>query len=325
MPLALTCDCGARFDADDLLAGKAVPCPECRQPVQAPARAKTRPQTTMWALASVVLALVGAFTLLGTALAILTGLLALLVIRRQPERFTGSALALCGIGGGVVFSLLTLGLLARPDLLPLAGWLRQRSLAGQIDTTGSLEMITRSNDLLIDRPSHEWGRARNDHTDDPAVGELQQKLDLLLVHVGRHAYVDVIRDTTNNNRSLDSYREVLSQTLNPPRTPLLGRDESSRRWAFGIPEETTGPFPPILKKRTDLAPVDGYDAVEWQVEQARGGQTWWFIIRAYKKAGSPIYVVRAYTRKRQKDANEEELRLILDSVHFESKRRSDPQ
>jgi hypothetical protein len=318
MSLALTCDCGARFDADDLLAGKEVPCPECRQPVQAPARARTTPQTTGWALASVVLALLGAFTLLGTLLAILAGLWALVVIRRQPERFSGAGLAVGGIACGAVFSLLTLALLARPDLLPLAGWFRQRSLAGQIDTTGTLEMITRSNDLLIDRPSHDWGRARNDHTDDPVVGELQQKLDLLLVNVRRHAYVDVIRDTTNNNRSLKDYGDVLSDTLNPPRTALLGRDESSRRWAKGLPEETTGPFPPIRKKQQNLAPVDGHDVVEWQFEQARGGQTWWFIIRAYKgsKAGTPIYVVRAYTLKRQKDANEEELREILDSVRI---------
>ena len=31
MPLSLTCDCGARFELEEALAGQSVSCPECQQ------------------------------------------------------------------------------------------------------------------------------------------------------------------------------------------------------------------------------------------------------------------------------------------------------
>jgi hypothetical protein len=265
----------------------------------------------------VVLALTGAFTLVGTLAAIFVGLYALAVIRRHPGQLTGSRLALGGIAAGVLLTLATLAALARPDVLPLGGWLRQRSLAGQVDTTGTLQMTTRSGMVLIDRPSDEWGRARNDRTDDPAVGSIQQKLDLLLVNVHRHAYVDVIRDTTNNNKKMwHEYEEVVCEGINPVLPPLL-RDEDSRRW-----DQTSakGVFrPDLLAGSRTLEDVGSYNVSEWQFRQRRG-KTWWFLIRVFKKAkpvrGDPVFIIRAYTpRARQKD-NEEELRRILDSVRI---------
>src|SRR5262249_12074077 len=155
---------------------------------------------------------------------------------------------------------------------------------GQVDTSGALQMSSSSGDIIIERPSREWGRARKDHTDDPVVGELQQKLDLLLVNVRRHAYVDVIRDTANGSQALANYAQVLRETLNPPRTPLLGDEDQPRTTAFGGPPSDSGPFP--LRFITDpktLEAVEGYEGREWKITQTRGGQTWVFIIRAYKK------------------------------------------
>jgi hypothetical protein len=318
MPLALTCDCGARFDLDDLLAGKEVPCPECGHAVQAPARAAA-PRTSLWALAAVVLALFGAFTLVGTLLAVVVGLCALLVIRRQPDRLRGTGLALGGIVAGLILSAISLAVLARPDVLPLGGWLRQRTLAGQVDSSGALEMISRSGDVLIDRPSRDWGRARNDQTDDPVVGELQKKLDLLLVNVRRHAYVDVFRDTGNTNLAFEQLRPLLDEALNPPRAPLVGEAER-RTNPWGQPIADVGPFPPRFKAGRDLESVDGYSVREWEVEQARGGQKWWFLVRVYKKprprVGDAVFVVRAYTPKRRQADNEEELRAVLNTLRI---------
>src|SRR5438045_2244643 len=69
MALSLSCACGARFDVDDAQAGKEVVCPECQQSVKAPA-ASPAVVTTDWALASVVLALAGAFTVVGSLAAV---------------------------------------------------------------------------------------------------------------------------------------------------------------------------------------------------------------------------------------------------------------
>jgi hypothetical protein len=323
MPVALTCDCGARFDVDELLAGKEVPCPECATPVQAPLRAAP-PRTSLWALASLVLALTGAFTLVGTLAAVLVGLWALAVIGRDPQRLKGKGLARAGVGLGLVFTALTLAVLFRPALLPAGTWVRQRGMAGQVDATGSLQMVSRSGDVLIERPSRGWGRARNDHTDDPAVGEIQLKRDLLLVNVARRAYVDVYRDTAANVK-LDDYSGVLLRDLNPPRVPLLGEEDDSRfrrrNWQQPDPDTEQGPFPPlVVGSRSSEEPVDGHDWREWTVQQQRGGLKWTFVIRAYKKRPgpgvSPIHVIRAYTPSSRFEQNQEELMRLVDSARI---------
>jgi hypothetical protein len=195
-------------------------------------------------------------------------------------------------------------------------------MAGQVDTSGALAMVSRGGEVFLDRPSRDWGRARNDRTDDPVVGELQQKRDLLLVNIRRHAYVDVYRDTADNSKTLDQYEEVLITALNPPRQSLF-RDEDSRRGWMNPTQSETGPFPPAIRKhRRDLKlEKTSYQFHEWEIEQKRGGQTWSFIIRVYKKArakpGDPMFAVRAYTPKGRLADNEAELRHILDSVHIE--------
>ncbi len=87
----LTCACGARFEVDDTLAGQDVFCPECQQPLKTPALDRPPQLTSGWALASVVLALVGAFTVVGTILAVLLGFYALLHIAPIARAFGAPA------------------------------------------------------------------------------------------------------------------------------------------------------------------------------------------------------------------------------------------
>src|SRR5262245_30616347 len=105
MPMAilLTCDCGARFEVEELLAGQEVSCPECQHALQVPAR-PTPPRTNLLALASVVLCLLGAFTILGTLAAAVLGVLAIVQINRDREHLTGTGFALFGIIGGLGFT-----------------------------------------------------------------------------------------------------------------------------------------------------------------------------------------------------------------------------
>jgi hypothetical protein len=318
MPLALTCDCGARFDADDLLAGQEIPCPECGEPIQAPSK-PTPPRTSLWAVAALVLALIGAFTPAGGLLALLAGLYALNVIRQRPGQLTGQGMALTASALGLLCSIVTAVLFLRPDLVPVGSWFRQRALAGQIDTTGALEMGSRSGDVLITRPSRDWGRARRDRTDDPVVGELQQKADLLLVNIKINAYVEVIRDTTNTV-ALDRYTEAMRTDMNPYREKMLSDEGSGfgRRnpnWVGGAAPDA-GEFPPQFVSARTLEPLDEHEGREWVGTLPRPGQKWRFIIRAYKKRGSPIHVIRAYTPAARFKSNESELRQILDTVRI---------
>ena len=73
MPLSLICDCGARFEVEDALAGQTVSCPECQQPLKAPAAQRPTLRTSAFALASFLLAVVGAFTVVGTIAAVILG------------------------------------------------------------------------------------------------------------------------------------------------------------------------------------------------------------------------------------------------------------
>src|SRR5262245_52712111 len=106
MPLSITCDCGARFDVDDLLAGQEVPCPECTEQVKVSGQSAA-PRTSLWALAALVIALIGGLTPAGGLLAVLVGLIAVLVILRRRKQLMGQWIALIAIGLGLFSSALT--------------------------------------------------------------------------------------------------------------------------------------------------------------------------------------------------------------------------
>ena len=56
MPLSLICACGARIELEDAFAGQEVACPECQQPLRAPAGQNQPVHTSAFALASLTLA-----------------------------------------------------------------------------------------------------------------------------------------------------------------------------------------------------------------------------------------------------------------------------
>src|SRR5262245_61562674 len=97
MALSLTCSCSAHFEVEDTLAGQVVVCPECQASLKAPTLDRKPLRTSGLALASVILALIGAFTILFTLLAVLLGVAALVSISRNRERLAGSGYAVFGI------------------------------------------------------------------------------------------------------------------------------------------------------------------------------------------------------------------------------------
>src|SRR5262249_18323277 len=107
MALSLTCSCGARFEVDDTFAGQLVSCPECHQSLKTPAPAQGPLRTSGYAVVSAVPALVGAFTILLTIVAVMLGAMALVDIARNRGRCAGFGYALFGILCGLGFTGLT--------------------------------------------------------------------------------------------------------------------------------------------------------------------------------------------------------------------------
>jgi hypothetical protein len=271
-----------------------------------PGGAGSPPRTSLLALASIVLALFSAFTVVGTTAAVVLGVVALAQIKRRRDRLTGAPLALTGNLGRLALTALTVALLAGHPF-NIDGWVRERTMAGQVDTTGALEVLTRDGNVLIRRPSNEWGRVLRDRSDDPAVGELQKKLELLLANVRKHAFLDVA------SAGIVSEEHIRSE-LAAVQKPLLGDD--------------TGDLVPVAvvtldRKPEDLEDVDGWSVRQWIFNVRLGtGPTWRFLVRAYRKAraddrnAEPDYVIRGYAPRWRFAAVEEDLKSAMDSVRL---------
>jgi hypothetical protein len=303
MSLILTCDCGARFEVDDVWAGRELPCPDCGAVVRAPGVREQKPmERPSWlALTAVVLVLVGAFTIVGTLAAVAVASVAL--VRRAP----GSRLALGALIAGVVLTGFTLFAFWMPDAVPLGAWMRRQLLAGQIDTSGPDVISSADGALTVARPKGKWGQALRNRLSDPAVGDLQKGGELLLVRLGDRAFVDVRK----GDRPFNDIGEAILKDLNGPDDG--GVLEPVRRMAQSPARE--------VKARKLEKDDDDVDGREWLYEAQRGGTRWLFLIRALRRGGErnasrQVYVVRAYAPAARFAALEKELTAMLDSVKF---------
>jgi hypothetical protein len=312
MALSLICACGARFEVEDTLAGQEVSCPECQQSLKAPALRQPSLRTSDLALASAVLALVGAFTILGTVVAVILGSLALVRISRNRERITGAGFAIFGIAGGTVFTLLMFLALSRTELFGLGGTKRRIMLADRVDTSGELTYKD-DNGWSITRPSRDWGVSTVDTLNDPFVsalqgqGQNQRQVRLLLVATHRILYVDV----RSEDRPVAVVDAILGEAVSvvtpdkkvDPDEPRRLRDNDA---LFRIVEVK----PADSAKRLD-AP-EGVEAREKEVSVRFTAQRWKMLVRAYYN-GSRLYVVRAYGPERHMKHGEADVRRLLDS------------
>lgn len=301
----LTCACGTRFEVDESLAGQEVLCPECQQPLQAPAAARPPLVTSGWALASVLLALLGAFTIVGTLAAVIFGIVALVTIARHRDRLTGAGFAVFGICIGVLFTVLTVVAMNAADVFGLETWIRERTMTRQVDTTGPLEVVQGIKGFAITRPSEKWGQIQDNESDDPAVGLFQNNLDLLLMQLPRHAFIDV--------RALSS---PPLQTLDQSEAEVLSEFETQRHNPF----EDDDDFRPATRVHRlgggRLAAKDGMEGREMTLELRCGGKPWLVLIRLHRRDNGRIYVVRAYAPKRRFDAIRGELVSALNSFRI---------
>jgi hypothetical protein len=304
----LTCACGARFEVEDTMAGQEVACPECQQPVKVPARTQAAPRTSAYALASVVVALVGAFTP-ATALAVALGAAGLVHIARNRERVTGTGFAVFGIVLGLAFGGLTLFAFSDGELFGLGGWMRERSLTTALDTSGPLEI--KRPGYAITRPSEKWGQVPGARLDEPALFGMQQGRDLLLMQPARYSFVDVKTETVRWGGLDQMEKEVVDEFRPRPRQPV--------RWNVEDDEEDD---PVRIHARAEvveskrLPEANGAEGREVVLDVKRAGQRWRFVIRLYRRGFGPAYIVRAYTQARRFPQVKGELLQALDSFRI---------
>jgi hypothetical protein len=305
MALALTCACGARFEVEDTLAGQEVACPDCQQPLRAPALRHVPLRTSGYALASTVLVLVGAFTVVGTVLGVLLGVAALVSIARNRERVTGAGFAVFGIVAGILFTTLTALVLSNHELFGIDARVREQTLGRQVDATGPLEVVLPDKGFAITRPSPRWGRVKGNQIDDEAVSRFQENRDLLLVQLARYVFIDVRVVRHVPFLTLDQCQSTVQEDFGPqgPGNPFAAPEDGDRP-----------PVQALLESDRRLPPVGPVEVREstWQVRS--GSRKYTFLVRQYKKPNGPLYIVRGYTQKRRFDsAVKEELERALES------------
>jgi hypothetical protein len=315
MALALTCACGARFELEDTLAGQEVTCPECQQPLQAPSLQRPPLRTSLYALASALLALIGAFTVLGTLVAILLGVLALRDIARHRDRVAGAGLAVFGIGAGAVFTVLSILAFSTGELFGLGGRLREVHLADQLDRSGPLEVVRADKGFSISRPTPRWGVAVGNQIDERVLEALQKNRDLILVQPSHYACVDVLVENWGNVFDLQHLQDQLVSDLRAgPRNQPVRFEEVEEDKIFRITQ---------VSVQQNARPVDDLDNAkggEMTVDLRYAGQPWRMVYRFYKTPTGKLFVLRGYAQKRRFSAAEGEIKQALDSFRILSNR-----
>jgi hypothetical protein len=316
MPLSLICACGARIELEDALAGQEIACPECQQPLKAPAGTQNQPiRTSGFALASLILAITGAFTIVGTLAAVVLGLVAVVLILRQRDRLAGLGFAVAGIAIGFVFTGLTLfAYFISSEPFAFAGYVRERNMAPYVDTTGPIEVVDRG--WAVTRPTEQWGVARNGQVADE-LAELfldKSKPDVLLVQIKQHAFLDV-HEETDGGKPLEAFeREYVGEYESRDNSSFAnskGKDEGMMRITNGSTLYTRN----LTTMPANSPPGCTGREIEMDVQVA--GQRWLMLVRFYHNPMTKsFYVLRAYAPRRFFSQNKSDFEKGLDSFRF---------
>ena len=298
MALSVSCSCGARFEVDETFAGYTVSCPECNQPVQAPSLVRKPLRTSGFAVASVVLALVLAFTGVGTLLAVILGIIALFHIARHRDEVTGNGYAIFGIASGTVFSILFVLAVVRTELFGF-DLAREGLMGDKVDRSGPLEVSRPDDGFAIRRPSNKWGIAKADF-----ARNLGADSELMLVNIARDAYIDVTADKLAG-RSLEDYRDQVLDTFK-------ATNNFGRRANPGLEFRDL-----MVRQKTQLGGAGEPEILEVLFDVRMGAQPLTYLIRLVRPAGSDrVFLVRAWTQKRRFSLVEFEIRQALESFRI---------
>ncbi|HXG10664.1 MAG TPA: DUF4190 domain-containing protein [Gemmataceae bacterium] len=304
MPLSLSCPCGARFEVEETFAGRQVACPECQQPLKAPFPQRVPRRTSGLALASMILAVAGAFTLIGTVVAVVLGVAALVSLRRHRETLAGAGYAVFGIVWGVVFTGLTLFAYSSGEVFNLDGWLRDAQLAGQVDYGGPLEVVRRAEGFAITRPSEKWGLIGE--SPDPIIwpDDPNRGVDLTLINIPRNALVDITFDEAGNQTLEQCQERVLGWFGDrPPAREALHENPLLRFTHCKV------------RQSRRLQPQGATEMAELLLDVRYAGEGRTYLVRLVKR-GDDLYILRGWAPKRRFAQAEPEIRQALDSFRL---------
>lgn len=294
MSLTLDCSCGTRFEVQDTFAGQVVSCPECQADVQAPGLDHAPRRTSGLALASVILALVGAFTVIFTLMAVFLGFCALVSVRREPERLAGAGYAVFGIVAGLALTVFSVFLYSNVELLPVDGLLDTGFIASQVDYTSEREVTRPAKKFAITKPSPRWGIAR-----ESLIRQMDAECDLMLVNARKQTYVQVFM-VELNGESVDEFVDDVIKSY---------KDDRPGRPAW---EPPSAGFK--LRARQKLPPENGMQATELLIDLRVMGQDITYLERVIQAEGRDLaFRVRGWAPKRRFPQMEPEIRRALDS------------
>jgi hypothetical protein len=300
MPFSLTCACGARLEIDDKFAGQQITCPDCQRPLETPSADQSVRRTSGLALASILLALVGAFTIVGTVAAVVLGLMALIQMMGRSDRLAGRGYALAGILIGGLMTVGTLFAVTSIELFGLSSMMSDAYWQGKLDYSGPMEIVRTREGFAITRPSAKWGVAKApvnvDHVWD----------DLLLVRPDEDAVVLCLAQQVGRDTGIEKCREEAENILRRGREGLF----TQRPKTFASS--------PLATLKTDRPlPVNGVEMVEMLINKKVGSEDKNFLVWVLKKRGDDtMFVVIAGTRKSQFTRVEPELREALKSFRI---------
>lgn len=300
MTIALTCTCAARLEIDEKFAGQTITCPDCQTLLTVPLPRSPQVRTSVLAISSLILALVGAFTVVGTLLAALLGLAALFQIRRHPEHLAGKNYALTGIILGLVFTALSVAAYSSAEIFGLPGTLRETQWLGRLDYTGDLEIQQANSGFVIRRPSKQWGiyKERRDGWGGPQP--------FLMVQPKKSACILCLAEPAFFGSTLLQCKEQAIQAFRRFKVSpfALGRGHGSDATLH-------------VESTKDLADKDDMKRLELLVDKKTGWEERRYLVRLVKKENDTyVYIVAGGADKWHFAENEEELRQALDSFRL---------
>jgi hypothetical protein len=267
--------------------------------MEAPALDRTPVRTSGLALTSVILALVGAFTVIFSLLAVLLGALALISVKRSCGQLAGAGYAIFGIVAGAIFTGLSLFLYINVELMPVDGYLEAGLYSSMIDYSGDREVQRKDRGYAITRPSAKWGVAKKG-----LMVQLGAEGELMLVNPHRHAYVQVMTEPVFG-RSLESYTDAIVKSYR----------EDQRDVHVGLFSPKTSGFK--LRDRRPLKRADGLQGFELFFDMRVGGEEITYLEHILQPAGrDEFFRINGWTSRRRFSELEAELRRAIDSFRL---------
>jgi Domain of unknown function (DUF4190) len=308
MTLAIDCSCGAHLEIDDKFAGQTIQCPDCQRALEAPTAEQVRLRTSGFALASLILALIGALTVVGSIMAVILGAIGLRSIARHPDRLTGNGYAVAGMALGVIFTALGLFAYFKVELIGLDRLLREQQWASKLEFGEQMEVS--DSGVTMVRPSKNWGVFRDRRRSDNAfVQPAGDALILVDVRDDAHAIGFAIAKGPLLEDNAQVYRErALKEFLRSELAHQLAR------------KRVDGPLPEV-KVVSNLKGADAKDPQELLLDVKLGKHLRTFIMKIIPSQGD-LLVVAAGARKNRFEALEGQLRQIVNN--FKASERAQP-